>query len=68
MPGISMCKGENCPIKEYCYRFKATPNQFAQAYFTEPPIKDNNCNYFWPENDINAQEGAKILEQLKAKE
>jgi hypothetical protein len=48
MPDISMCKGTDCPLKETCYRYKATPSEFMQAYFTIPPIKnDGTCDYYW---------------------
>jgi hypothetical protein len=42
-----MCRGTNCPAKESCYRFTATPNEFRQSYFMEPPIKDGKCDYYW---------------------
>lgn len=49
MPDISMCKGENCPLKEKCYRFKAIPSEFWQSYFSEIPysFESNGCEYFW---------------------
>lgn len=31
MADITMCTG-NCPIKEYCYRYMATPNDYYQTY------------------------------------
>lgn len=46
-PDITMCKGTNCAAKESCYRFTATPNEFRQSYFMEPPIKDGKCDYYW---------------------
>ena len=52
MPDISMCKGEDCTIKETCYRFKATPNEYRQSYFTNPPLDgvdidgNSNCEYY----------------------
>ena len=47
MPDITMCKGDNCPIKETCYRFAATPSKWRQSYFAETPIKeDNTCDHF----------------------
>ena len=39
MPDITMCKGEGCPIKIGCYRYRADPSEFRQSYFVEPPIK-----------------------------
>ena len=47
MPDITICKGDNCPIKETCYRFTATPSKWGQSYFVEAPIKeDKTCDYF----------------------
>jgi hypothetical protein len=47
MPDIAMCWGENCPIKETCYRFTATPSKWMQSYFVDAPIKEGNtCEYF----------------------
>jgi hypothetical protein len=56
---ITMCKGTNCPQKETCYRFTATPNEYRQSYFTEAPIKEGKCEMYWGENQIN------IWNQLK---
>lgn len=44
MPDISMCEGKDCPIKEKCYRFKATPSRYGQSYFMESPYKDGKCD------------------------
>ena len=47
MPDISMCNNQNCPLKDKCYRFTATPNPRWQAYsgfmYDE---QTNECNYF----------------------
>ena len=32
MADISKCKGENCPIRETCYRYIAKSNPYAQAW------------------------------------
>ena len=53
-----MCKGENCPHKESCYRFTAHPSDY-QSYFLKAPIKDNKCDMYWRENQEN------IWNQLK---
>jgi hypothetical protein len=52
MPDISMCSGEKCPLKENCYRFLATPNEFRQSYFMNPPYdhQTKECDHFW---DVN---------------
>lgn len=60
MPDITMCSGEGCVIKEDCYRFKATPNEYRQSYFTEPPHikgeipfkcpREAYCLHYWSYN------------------
>jgi hypothetical protein len=59
MPDITMCPGTNCPHKETCYRYTATPSEYRQAYFMEAPIKEEKCDMYWGENQIN------IWNQLK---
>jgi hypothetical protein len=53
MADISMCNGQNCPVKEKCYRFTA-PKGFRQTYFAETPGKNQGddffCNMYWGEN------------------
>jgi hypothetical protein len=50
MADITMCMGTNCPQKETCYRFTAKPNEYRQAYFIEPPLKEGKCEMYWGEN------------------
>ena len=50
MPDITMCEEKGCKLKETCYRFKATPNEPEQSYFTETPIKKSKCNYYIKNN------------------
>jgi alpha-galactosidase/6-phospho-beta-glucosidase family protein len=47
MPDITMCSGNYCPLAKTCYRYKATPSEYRQSYFTKPPIKDGKCDYYW---------------------
>jgi hypothetical protein len=51
MADISMCKGEDCPerLKTNCYRYRAVPGEYQQAYFVGSPYepKKNTCVYFW---------------------
>jgi hypothetical protein len=44
MPDISMCKNEDCPVKNNCYRFLAKPS-FLQSYGLF--IYNNGCESFW---------------------
>ena len=47
MPDITMCSGDNCPIRQNCYRFKAEPSKYGQSYFVKPPFDGKDCNYLW---------------------
>ena len=47
MTDITKCLGENCPMKESCYRFTAESEGIGQTYFIEPPIKDGKCEHYW---------------------
>lgn len=42
-----MCEGTDCPMKESCHRFTATPSEYRQAYFETPPVKDGKCHMYW---------------------
>ncbi len=55
----TMCTGTDCPKKENCYRFTAKSNEYRQAYFTKPPIKDGKCEMYW------GKEAEFIMNQLK---
>lgn len=46
MPDITMCKGEECPLKEQCLRYRATPSYFRQSYFLAPPYDEGKCSEF----------------------
>ena len=46
MVDITKCTGENCHLKNKCYRFRSKPGRL-QSYFIEIPIQeDNSCDYF----------------------
>lgn len=53
MPDISMCTGDDCPIKEKCYRFTAIPSEYRQSYFLLPPYQKDteSCSMFWPNSN-----------------
>lgn len=44
---IQMCKDKNCPKKNSCYRFKAVPSEFNQAYGYFKYKKE--CHFYWAE-------------------
>jgi len=41
---ITMCAGKGCHIKQTCYRYTATPNQWCQAYWAVEPYRDGKCD------------------------
>ena len=51
MADITCCSGNDCPVKETCYRFTAPKSLVWQSYFMEPPfeIKDSvfTCEMYW---------------------
>jgi hypothetical protein len=60
MPDIAMCKNDTCPLKNTCYRFKATPSEFYQSYgLFEYDLEkgkvnvEDGCNYYWKIENIN---------------
>ena len=63
MPDITMCTGEGCKLKETCYRYKATPDEFRQVYFAEVPYQNiktsvlplGKCNHYWEYNNKSKQ-------------
>ena len=54
MPDITMCEGNECPIRDTCKRFTATPSG-RQAYFVETPY-DDGCKYYSPTQPDYAKE------------
>lgn len=55
MSDICKCSGDNCPVKESCYRYTAEANEHWQSYFTETPGKYDeenvfHCDMYWGEN------------------
>lgn len=46
MPDISMCLNEECPLKDRCYRFTATPNEDWQSYAEFAPDENGECEAF----------------------
>jgi hypothetical protein len=38
MPDWSKCVNEDCPQKEYCWRYKAPPSEYMQSYHRYEPL------------------------------
>ena len=53
MPDITLCSGQDCPLKETCYRYKATPSKYRQSYFTEAPYdkEKEECDHYWTDKN-----------------
>lgn len=51
MPDISMCSNKECPLREGCYRFLATPSEYWQSYCRFEPNKSGECTMYWPVNN-----------------
>lgn len=47
MPDITMCDNKTCPLRKLCYRFKAIPFEYWQAFAHFEPKNDKECDYFW---------------------
>lgn len=46
MTDISKCHGENCPVRDICYRFTAKADPHWQSYM-EPDRNGSECKSFW---------------------
>lgn len=44
---ILKCSGENCPLKDNCYRYTAKDSEYRQVYFRDVPYKDGKCDEYW---------------------
>ena len=55
MPDITMCDGGDCPLKQNCYRYLATPSEFRQSYFVNLPYdkQEDTCQHFWDNSLYN---------------
>lgn len=54
MPDITMCKGDGCPMRETCYRYKAKANDCWQSWFANVPYDEESgkCDHYWLLHDI----------------
>lgn len=52
MPDICMCMGDNCPLRESCYRYTAYPTRRTQSYMNPPynPLT-KDCDYHWLDSE-----------------
>jgi hypothetical protein len=50
MPDIAMCTGDECPVKENCWRYMSPSDRY-QSQFASPPYTEAGCEYFWDMNE-----------------
>lgn len=52
MTDITKCTGDQCQLKESCYRFIATSNKLWQSMFSKVPYnkKKRQCDFYWKFN------------------
>ena len=62
MPDMSICTGEECPLRNTCYRYRANASTLMQYYFTEVPynVEEDKCDFYYPlrqkqENNLNLE-------------
>lgn len=48
MPDLTMCQGNNCKMRDSCYRYTAMPNPWRQMYFMSSPFDSliGKCEYY----------------------
>lgn len=65
MPDLAMCTG-NCPVKENCYRYMATPNPYGQTYSSlEDICIPNDYSEIIPyEYNINKEEESRNVDYI----
>lgn len=48
MADITMCKEEACPLKMQCFRYRATPDPYWQAYYVKGELPaGEECRVKW---------------------
>ena len=47
MTDITKCKGEDCPLRENCWRYKAPADDLYQSWFVDIPFEDGECEHYW---------------------
>jgi hypothetical protein len=52
MADITMCKGQDCPLRESCYRYTAQANPFRQSYFMTEHMDENDECPEWVDSGV----------------
>lgn len=51
MSDIAMCKQDECPRSEWCWRYNAPPDMYRQSYIS-PEFNDDGCDKFWDMDEL----------------
>lgn len=69
MADITMCHGNDCPLKNKCYRYTAYASPYWQSIFTEIHYKDGKCKHFWNnKGKRNRPEGEPMFRERESNE
>jgi hypothetical protein len=68
MPDISMCMNDECPSRVSCFRFRAEPHPYRQAY-TDFKVDGDKCDSYadvklWTGYAIRAVDAVKIFRRI----
>ena len=55
MSDITMCKGQDCLLRESCYRYTAPANPYRQSYFLTGPLDEIGDCKEWVDNGKEQQ-------------
>jgi len=65
MTDITMCKGQDCLLRESCYRYTAPANPYRQSYFlTEPLDEIGDCKEWVDNNKLTGAVGVRVERRL----
>lgn len=66
---ITMCHGNDCPLKNKCYRYTAYASPYWQSIFTKIHYKDGKCKHFWDnKGKRNRPEGEPMFRERESNE
>ena len=62
MPEISKCPGNQCPVKNTCWRYTSLPSEM-QCYFIGNPDFNNQCDFYYDDSDMPEDQKIPIAER-----
>jgi hypothetical protein len=62
MPDMSICTGNDCPLKDSCYRYKAKAGEYMQSYIEAPyNVEEAKCDFYWPTKQLKNGKDKSII-------